>query len=292
MTEALPPPPPPPAAGIAVYSSINSVMKLIQTKGISKDRQCESGSRFKYRGIDDVYNALCPLLAQCNLVIIPRVLSRTTQDKPTKTGGLSVYTVVEVEYDIVCSTDGSRHIARTIGEAMDSGDKSTAKAMSVAYKYLCFQLFAIPTEGDNDPDSQAEQFAARDKEADMERVRKADLFINGCMAQLGMAVLRDELLSAVNSIYNTARQLYDIHNSYVYIDQQLHRAFEILSNRFMEAVSISEVKALYSACQLMDKLSEGAHSFQTRGYNMSVDANARINAEKNAIDSTATVVSN
>jgi hypothetical protein len=35
---------------------------------------------------------------------------------------------------------------------MDSGDKATNKAMSAAYKYAAFQMFAIPTEGDNDAD--------------------------------------------------------------------------------------------------------------------------------------------
>jgi hypothetical protein len=40
-----------------------------------------------------------------------------------------------------------------IGEAMDSGDKSSNKAMSAAYKYAAFQAFCIPTEGDNDADA-------------------------------------------------------------------------------------------------------------------------------------------
>jgi hypothetical protein len=44
------------------------------------------------------------------------------------------------------------HTARTFGEAMDSGDKATNKAMSAAYKYVTFQTFCIPTEGDNDAD--------------------------------------------------------------------------------------------------------------------------------------------
>ena len=154
-----------------------------------------------------MYNALCPILAECSLVIIPRVLSRQSQDKPTKNNGISVYTVVEVEYDIVCSIDGSRHVARTIGEAMDSGDKSTAKAMSVAYKYLCFQLFAIPTEGDNDPDAVAEQFAQRDKEADLKRIQDTDMCINGFMAQFGMASQKDELLKAVGGMFEATKIL-------------------------------------------------------------------------------------
>ena len=39
------------------------------------------------------------------------------------------------------------------GEGMDSGDKSSNKAMSVAFKYACFQVFCIPTEEMKDPDA-------------------------------------------------------------------------------------------------------------------------------------------
>lgn len=60
---------------------------------------------------------------------------------------------VEAEFDLVCAEDGSKHTIKTFGEAMDSGDKATNKAMSAAYKYACFQAFAIPTEGDNDADA-------------------------------------------------------------------------------------------------------------------------------------------
>ena len=40
---------------------------------------------------------------------------------------------------------------------MDSGDKATNKAMSAAYKYMAFQTFAIPTQGDNDADGQTHE---------------------------------------------------------------------------------------------------------------------------------------
>lgn len=49
--------------------------------------------------------------------------------------------------------EGSVHTVCTYGEAMDSADKATNKAMSAAYKYAAFQTFCIPTEGDNDADA-------------------------------------------------------------------------------------------------------------------------------------------
>ena len=68
---------------------------------------------------------------------------------------------VEAEFDFVSAEDGSRHTVKTFGEAMDSGDKATNKAMSAAYKYAAFQAFSIPTEGDNDADAQTHEVAAR-----------------------------------------------------------------------------------------------------------------------------------
>ena len=63
------------------------------------------------------------------------------------------YVTVEAEFDLVSADDGSKHTIRTFGEAMDSGDKATNKAMSAAFKYAAFQAFCIPTEGDNDADA-------------------------------------------------------------------------------------------------------------------------------------------
>ena len=68
---------------------------------------------------------------------------------------------VEAEFDFVSSADGSAHTVRTFGEAMDSGDKATNKAMSAAYKYAAFMTFAIPTEGDNDADATSHEVAAK-----------------------------------------------------------------------------------------------------------------------------------
>lgn len=42
---------------------------------------------------------------------------------------------------------------------MDSGDKATNKAMSVALKYACFQVLMIPTEEMLDPDSETHEVA-------------------------------------------------------------------------------------------------------------------------------------
>lgn len=135
-----------------VYQAINAVQSELAQTGITKDRRNQQQG-YSFRGIDDVFNALSPLLAKHGLCILPRVVSRECIERQTMKGGTLFYVTVGVEFDFVCAEDGSTHMVKTYGEAMDSADKATNKAMSAAYKYAAFQAFAIPTEGDNDADS-------------------------------------------------------------------------------------------------------------------------------------------
>lgn len=140
-----------------VYKAINKVQAALSREGIAKNRRNTQGSGYNFRGIDDVYNAVAPLLAEHGLCILPRVLARTCEERSSKSGGALFYVTVEAEFDFVCAEDGSKHTVKTFGEAMDSGDKATNKAMSAAYKYAAFQAFSIPTEGDNDADAHTHQ---------------------------------------------------------------------------------------------------------------------------------------
>lgn len=129
----------------AVYKAIAGVAKYLSEVGIAKDSQNKQQG-FAFRGIDAVYNALSPALVKNGLVILPRITERTITERTTKTGGVLFYVVVKAEFDFVATEDGSKHTVEIYGEAMDSGDKATNKAMSIAYKYAAFQAFCIPTE--------------------------------------------------------------------------------------------------------------------------------------------------
>lgn len=136
-----------------VYKAINAVQLALSKSGIAKDRINQQGASYKFRGIDDVYNAISPLLGEHGLCILPRMISRDLQERQTSNGKPIFYVTVEAEFDFVSAEDSSIHIVKTFGEAMDMSDKATNKAMSAAYKYACLQAFAIPTEGDNDADA-------------------------------------------------------------------------------------------------------------------------------------------
>lgn len=149
---------------MSVYKTINAVQADLAKAGISKDSE-NTFDKYKFRGIDAVYNALSPLLAKHGLCILPRMLTRICEERTSQKGGALFYVTVEAEFDFVCAEDGSKHTIKTFGEAMDRGDKATNKAMSAAYKYAAFQAFAIPTEGDNDADAVTHEVAAKPKRA-------------------------------------------------------------------------------------------------------------------------------
>lgn len=145
---------------MSVYKAIAAVMGDLAKSGISKE-QTNTYDKYKFRGIDDVYNALAPLLAKHGLLILPRVLERHSEERASKENKAVFYITVKVEFDFVSATDGSKHTICAYGEAMDRGDKGTNKAMTAAYKYACFEAFCIPTEGADDADSETHEVEAR-----------------------------------------------------------------------------------------------------------------------------------
>ena len=143
-----------------IYESINKIQAALAKTGISKDRKNQQQG-YAFRGIDDVYGALAPLLAEHGVCVFPRATERTCVERQTQRGGALFYVTVRVEFDFVSSIDGSVHTCITYGEAMDSADKATNKAMSAAYKYACLQTFCIPSEGDYDADATTHDIAPR-----------------------------------------------------------------------------------------------------------------------------------
>jgi len=128
---------------------------------IGKDSRNEQQG-FMYRGIDAVYNTLYPVMAKYGLFITPEIIDHKREERTTtktwndqtKTTTL-LYSIITVRYTVF-APDGSFVQMTVIGEGMDSGDKATNKAMSVAMKYAMFQLFMIPTEA-VDPDGECHE---------------------------------------------------------------------------------------------------------------------------------------
>ena len=133
-----------------IYQSICAVMNDIGAVG--KDSVNEQ-QKFKFRGIDAVMNALSPALVKNKVFVVPEILEQVREERQTQRGGNLIYSVCKIKYTFYAE-DGSFITATVIGEGMDSGDKATNKAMSIAFKYACFQVFCIPTEEMSDPDAE------------------------------------------------------------------------------------------------------------------------------------------
>lgn len=133
-----------------IYKAIIAVMG--EMSAIGKERKNQQQG-FMYRGVEDVMNTLQPLFKKHGVFIVPEVIEHTREERQTKSGGNLIYSIMKIRHRFIAE-DGSEVVSTTIGEGMDSADKSSNKAMAIAFKYACFQVFCIPTEDMPDPDGE------------------------------------------------------------------------------------------------------------------------------------------
>jgi hypothetical protein len=131
-----------------IYPAISAIMGEIEAVGKNRNNAQQN---YKYRGIDDVYLAVNAALVKHGVFTVPEVLDMKREERPSKSGGVLFTTVLTMKYTFFAS-DGSNVQTVVIGEGMDSGDKASNKAMSVAQKYAFIQIFSIPTEEPKDPE--------------------------------------------------------------------------------------------------------------------------------------------
>jgi len=162
-----------PETRLPIHLAIQCVMKDLEA--VDKNRKNESQG-YRFRGIDDVYNALHSILAKHGVFTIPRVVSERTEDRTTGNGKALIYRILSVEFDFYGPAGDFIKAGPFIGEGMDSGDKASNKAMSVAHKYALIQVFAIPTEDDKDPEGDSHDLHPAPTEADCLR---ADIYAAG-----------------------------------------------------------------------------------------------------------------
>lgn len=141
-----------------IYGAISNVMSEIGAVGKNQKNQQQN---FTFRGIDAVMNAINPALIKNKVFMVPEVLEQKREERQTKNGGNLIYSICKMKYTFFAE-DGSNIQSIVIGEGMDSGDKATNKAMSIAFKYACFQVFCIPTEEMKDPDADSNEVKGKD----------------------------------------------------------------------------------------------------------------------------------
>ena len=140
-----------------IFESINKVMADIGAVG-KNSKNLQQG--FMFRGIDAVMNAINPALIKNKVFVVPEILEQIREERVNAKGKTLIYSICKVKYTFYAE-DGSSIESIVIGEGMDTGDKATNKAMSIAFKYACFQVFCIPTEEMKDPDEEVHEVKPR-----------------------------------------------------------------------------------------------------------------------------------
>lgn len=181
-----------------IYQSITKIMEEVPSIGKTQRNKTQG---FMYRGIDDVMNALQPLLAKNKVFIVPEILEQTREERTTSKGGNLIYSICKIKYKFY-TEDGSSVEAITIGEGMDSGDKATNKAMAIAMKYALFQVFCIPTDEMKDPDSETPEQSTKKSSVTDNKISEADAKkVEAMMKEMGWNV--EELLQKNYKISKT-----------------------------------------------------------------------------------------
>jgi hypothetical protein len=135
-----------------IFEAIPKIIGDIQPVG--KDRKNQQQG-YAFRSIDDVYPVLQPLLAKYGVTIVPCVLSCEESQQTTSHNKIMWRVTMLVRYRLF-AIDGSYIASVVRAEAMDTSDKASYKAMSMALKYLVFQVFFPPIKdsgGDVENDS-------------------------------------------------------------------------------------------------------------------------------------------
>lgn len=162
-----------------IYQAISKCMEEIGAVGKNDVNKTQG---FKYRGIDAVMNAINPALVKNHVFIVPEVLDQRREERTSSKGATLIYSVCKIKFTFFAE-DGTSITAITIGEGMDSGDKATNKAMAIAFKYACFQVFCIPTEEMADPDGESHDLKPQDAKpafvpATLEQIKQMNDFVD------------------------------------------------------------------------------------------------------------------
>ena len=183
-----------------VYRAINAVTAALSGGGIPKSHT-NPIELYQYRSIDDVLNRLAPLIAEHGLCILPRVLERIVTERPSPPAPMRVNVMVRVAFDLVSVEDGSVHTVESFGEALDEGDKGTAKAMSAAYKGAMLQAFCIPVSGTEDADAGTSRIVTSPPALTGEPVEGWEQWANDVMDTLGIC----ESIQAIDRVQSRKR---------------------------------------------------------------------------------------
>lgn len=128
-----------------IHTAMIAAMKAVCKVGIAKLGKADAGgAKYNFRGIDQAMNEMSPILVNAGITVTPRYSELTIQERAKAEAGKATRFVTVKGSFTFAAEDGSSVVADAYGEAMDSGDKATIKAQSIAFRTVLFQQFIVP----------------------------------------------------------------------------------------------------------------------------------------------------
>lgn len=128
-----------------IHTALLEAMREIAAKGIAKTSRADlGGAKVNYRGIEAAMNEMSVVLIKCGINVTPSYSDLTVTERAKGEGKATRFVTLKGTFTFAAD-DGSSVACTTYGEAMDSGDKATIKAQSVAFRTALFQQFVVPT---------------------------------------------------------------------------------------------------------------------------------------------------
>ena len=161
---------------MAETQQLNLYQKLAKITGeigvIAKDGNNQQ-QKYKYIEYETIAGKFRELFSKYGVVLIPSMVEQERSAITTSRGSSGVSTVCHFEFTVVnADKPDDRFVVKWQGEAADYGDKATNKAATAAVKYYLMRQFNISSKGDEDPDSQTSEVAAKQQKPAMASVRQ------------------------------------------------------------------------------------------------------------------------
>lgn len=190
--------------GVAVVPVHVALARIAAEVGpVVKGRRADGGG-YRFRGIDDVMNAVHAAFAAAGVIPVP--FDVRVDRIPWRDGW--ALTRVRVRWTFY-GPAGDTLETELVGEALDDGDKGLGKARSYSLKDLLSRMLTLPT-GDPDADTESTVAPAADDDLELERAavaagfaseaaRKAQHDAARQLGELVPAELRDPLRDYVTA---------------------------------------------------------------------------------------------
>lgn len=224
-----------------IFEQIPKIMRDI--KPIGKD-QYNQQQKFKFRGIDDIYNHCQSVLAEHEVFTVPEIIGRERTQVVSRSGSKMFHCVNQYKFHFYAK-DGSSFAAYADGEAMDTGDKASNKCAAIAHKYALLQVFCIPTADLQDPDSESPELAGK-PDSPVNRVQQNQQPVNRVQQPVNQVQQNKTFPDVKNTISEAqARRLYAIRKSNGIEDKEffehLKTEYGVTSDRFLTPFQYNQI---------------------------------------------------